>query len=684
MKIVCDACGAKYFVSDDNVQKKVVRLTCQKCGHTIHARSQQGSRPKPAASAGVAQLRARLGLSGGSKTPGLPGLKAKKKSSPPGLSKKKKPVLGGGGSVKVAERKTWYYSKDGQSFGPFAESSLKDQFQQGELGEECYVWHRELGDWKPAFETAPFDDVIAELKKVSSEVVLEPMDELEELPGDSTRITERPSSERLSSLRDRLGGDFDEIHSDVEPEPDPKTEDATIVEVEEEYTIDLDVDEASKVVSLADIMAAAGKSPSSSGIDLDVDGASAVLGVDEIGAATEVDEGNSWLSSEKSSSDARADLFAAIDAARASGELDDDVDQPVEKSMLIHIEHLQSRNRRTKRIGLVVFVALVIFLLGFFLVIALHETDEVVVSGAPLEGTTVVTSYGQEISDEDLERFAPESEFSLTVLGEGGEDEGEEETETEVASAEGSEPVIAPLVGAGADTSPGEIKPLVGAGAVSDTSPGEIKPLVGPGSASRKASSEKSSSKSSKKKEKDESGLGDLTAGLDLNPDLSGQNTSSKKKTGLSMGGGPSEVGLRGSSSGSPTGISAGTLPRSRRKAVSVKTTDLGTKKQKKNNAAAKLKGAARSPYVPGLKAVSKSVQECTKRSQKAGEEIGVKKMYITVRIDGAGKVSKIKYDKKINGTPFEECLVSKSNLWNFPPSDEGKPVELRQGFVLD
>ena len=42
MKIVCDACEAKYIVADNKVQKAMVRLTCQKCGHTIIARRETG------------------------------------------------------------------------------------------------------------------------------------------------------------------------------------------------------------------------------------------------------------------------------------------------------------------------------------------------------------------------------------------------------------------------------------------------------------------------------------------------------------------------------------------------------------------------------------------------------------------------------------------------------------------
>src|ERR1051326_1406637 len=38
MKIVCDACQAKYSISDDKVQGKVFKIRCKKCSNIIVVR----------------------------------------------------------------------------------------------------------------------------------------------------------------------------------------------------------------------------------------------------------------------------------------------------------------------------------------------------------------------------------------------------------------------------------------------------------------------------------------------------------------------------------------------------------------------------------------------------------------------------------------------------------------------
>ena len=49
MKIVCDACQAKYSISDDKVQGKVFKIRCKKCSNIIVVRGGAGaSEPAPA------------------------------------------------------------------------------------------------------------------------------------------------------------------------------------------------------------------------------------------------------------------------------------------------------------------------------------------------------------------------------------------------------------------------------------------------------------------------------------------------------------------------------------------------------------------------------------------------------------------------------------------------------------
>ena len=49
MKIVCDACQAKYSISDDKVQGKVFKIRCKKCSNIIVVRGAADDEPQPQA-----------------------------------------------------------------------------------------------------------------------------------------------------------------------------------------------------------------------------------------------------------------------------------------------------------------------------------------------------------------------------------------------------------------------------------------------------------------------------------------------------------------------------------------------------------------------------------------------------------------------------------------------------------
>ncbi|MEZ4366999.1 MAG: zinc-ribbon domain-containing protein [Kofleriaceae bacterium] len=71
MKIVCDACGAKYSIADDKVQGKVFKIRCKKCSNIIVVRGTAGAAAaeEPAA-AGYDQKETRVRLQPGLRRPG--------------------------------------------------------------------------------------------------------------------------------------------------------------------------------------------------------------------------------------------------------------------------------------------------------------------------------------------------------------------------------------------------------------------------------------------------------------------------------------------------------------------------------------------------------------------------------------------------------------------------------------
>lgn len=52
------------------------------------------------------------------------------------------------------QNQQWYYSKDGQSIGPFSEADIQDQFIAGQIDEETLVWQEGMEEWVPMKETS--------------------------------------------------------------------------------------------------------------------------------------------------------------------------------------------------------------------------------------------------------------------------------------------------------------------------------------------------------------------------------------------------------------------------------------------------------------------------------------------------------------------------------------------------
>lgn len=104
MKIVCEACQAKYSISDDKVRGKAFKIRCKKCSHIIVVRSGEGS----------------------------------------GLSPQPEPVSV---PTPAAEAATWHIVVDGEQVGPLSESDVRARLSRGEITGETYIWREGMGDW---------------------------------------------------------------------------------------------------------------------------------------------------------------------------------------------------------------------------------------------------------------------------------------------------------------------------------------------------------------------------------------------------------------------------------------------------------------------------------------------------------------------------------------------------------
>lgn len=102
MKIVCDACQAKYSIADEKVQGKAFKIRCKKCNHIIVVRI------------------------GGERAAGVA---ADPKAAP------------------AEAQGTWYIVVEGEQVGPLAEPDIAARLARGEITSETLVWKEGFADW---------------------------------------------------------------------------------------------------------------------------------------------------------------------------------------------------------------------------------------------------------------------------------------------------------------------------------------------------------------------------------------------------------------------------------------------------------------------------------------------------------------------------------------------------------
>ena len=115
MKIVCEACQAKYSIADDKVRGKVFKIRCKKCSHVIVVRGAEGANSAS-------------------------GEFASSPSSAPDLA------LDAG----------WHIVVDGEQVGPLSEGDIKSRLVRGEITPETYIWKEGLADWVKISTLAEF------------------------------------------------------------------------------------------------------------------------------------------------------------------------------------------------------------------------------------------------------------------------------------------------------------------------------------------------------------------------------------------------------------------------------------------------------------------------------------------------------------------------------------------------
>ena len=136
MKIVCDACQAKYSISDDKVQGKVFKIRCKKCSNIIVVRGSAGAaEPAPSPQQEKETHVYDYGYQGGEQPP--------------------------------ADDAVWHCVINQEQAGPMTAGEVQQRFRAGEIDGETYIWREGFADWMPLSQV----DVFASLVAASAAVV---------------------------------------------------------------------------------------------------------------------------------------------------------------------------------------------------------------------------------------------------------------------------------------------------------------------------------------------------------------------------------------------------------------------------------------------------------------------------------------------------------------------------------
>jgi len=131
MKIVCDACQAKYSISDDKVQGKVFKIRCKKCSNIIVVRGGAGAaEPAPAPQQEKDTRVYDYGYEGGDHAP-------------------------------AGDDAVWHIVINQDQVGPMTAVEVQQRFAGGEIDSETYIWREGFADWLPLAQVDTFAALVS-------------------------------------------------------------------------------------------------------------------------------------------------------------------------------------------------------------------------------------------------------------------------------------------------------------------------------------------------------------------------------------------------------------------------------------------------------------------------------------------------------------------------------------------
>ena len=121
MRILCDACGAKYQVDDNKVRKRSFKFPCKKCGHTVVVRQSQSEEVAVASEEAFEAT--------------------KQLNYDDHLAKQAK-----------EDGAIWYVAVGQERVGPISADDVQAYIDQGQVTESSFVWADGMDDWSPLGE----------------------------------------------------------------------------------------------------------------------------------------------------------------------------------------------------------------------------------------------------------------------------------------------------------------------------------------------------------------------------------------------------------------------------------------------------------------------------------------------------------------------------------------------------
>jgi predicted Zn finger-like uncharacterized protein len=137
MKIVCDACQAKYSIADEKIQGKAFKIRCKKCNHIIVVKVGADGAAVVATSAAASADKPRT-TGAHAAASGAAGAERARTT----------------GAHAAAEASVWHVVIDGEQVGPLTEAEIRDRLRAGRINSDTLVWKEGFGDWTQ-FSTVP-------------------------------------------------------------------------------------------------------------------------------------------------------------------------------------------------------------------------------------------------------------------------------------------------------------------------------------------------------------------------------------------------------------------------------------------------------------------------------------------------------------------------------------------------